>query len=275
MTDKVTKVKPKKKSLVLMQRDIWALVQLYLHRTISSSQLAKLCFPDISYETARKRLRRLQQAGFTGSASSGRMEGRGRPELIYFLTTAGAKALEQNRGISWETIPTGPPHTYHKEHFLRLVDVRLAMEEAEQSNLVSTLEFTTGREFWKELSGDLSNVEEQADATISFCYPGTEPIKILLEIDTGNFRQTRHWEPKIKAFLKTGFPIWVVTGSTPRIITLRKWTQPLLEEAGVGPGKCVFSVYTEIVERGIFGATWQRTDGSITDLRPKIADSQR
>lgn len=275
MTEKVTRVKPKKKSLVLMQRDIWALVQLYLHRTISSSQLAKLCFPDISYETARKRLRRLQQAGFTGSSSSGRMEGRGRPELIYFLTTAGAKALEQNRGISWETIPTGPPHTYHKEHFLRLVDVRLAMEDAEQSSLVNTLEFTTGREFWKELSGDLSNVEEQADATISFSYPGMEQIKILLEIDTGNFRQTRHWEPKIRAFLKTGFPIWVVTGSTPRIVTLRKWTQPLLDEAGVGPGKCVFSVYTEIVERGIFGATWQRTDGSITDLRPKIADGQR
>jgi len=272
MTDKMAKLKSKRKSLVLMQRDIWALVQLYLHRTISSSQLARLCFPDISYETARKRLRRLQQAGFTGSSSSGRMEGRGRPELIYFLTTAGAKALEQNRGISWETIPTGPPHTYHKEHFLRLVDVRLAMEDAEAKQSIHELEFTTGREFWKELAGDLTNLEEQADATIGFRYPGMEPLKVLLEIDTGNFRQTRHWEPKIKAFLKTGFPIWVVTGSAPRIITLRKWTQPLLEEAGVGPGKCVFTVYSELVERGIFGATWQRTDGSITDLRPKMAD---
>jgi DNA-binding PadR family transcriptional regulator len=272
MTDKLPRLKSKRKSLVLMQRDIWALVQLYLHRTISSSQLAKLCFPDISYETARKRLRRLQQAGFTGSSSSGRMEGRGRPELIYFLTNAGAKALEQHRGISWETVPTGPPHTYHKEHFLRLVDVRLALEEAESTKSVEELQFTTGREFWKELAGDITNLEEQADATICFKYPGMEPIKVLLEIDTGNFRQTRHWEPKIKAFLKTGYPIWVVTGSTPRIVTLRKWTQPLLEEAGVGPGKCVFTVYSELVERGIFGATWQRTDGSITDLRPRTAD---
>jgi DNA-binding PadR family transcriptional regulator len=272
MIDKSAKLKPRKKSLVLMQRDIWALVQLYLHRTVSSSQLARLCFPDISYETARKRLRRLQQAGFTGSASSGRMEGRGRPELIYFLTTAGAKALEQHRGISWDTIPTGPPHTYHKEHFLRLVDVRLAMEDAEQKSLIVDLEFTTGREFWKELSGDLDQLDEQADATISFRYPGMEPIKVLLEIDTGNFRQTRHWEPKIRAFLKTGFPVWVVTGSAPRIVTLRKWTQPLLEDAGVGPGKCVFTVYTDLVDRGIFGAAWQRTDGSYTDLRPKQID---
>ena len=84
MTDKTPRGKVRRKSLVLMQRDVLALVQLYLHRTISSSQLAKLCFPEISYETARKRLRRLQQAGFTGSSSSGRMEGRGRPELIYF-----------------------------------------------------------------------------------------------------------------------------------------------------------------------------------------------
>lgn len=271
MSDKVAKAKQKKRSLVLMQRDVWALVQLYLHRTISSSQLAVLCFPDISYETARKRLRRLQQAGYTGSSSSGRMEGRGRPELIYFLTTAGAKALEQHRGISWETIPTGPPHTYHKEHFLRLVDMRLAMEQAEKQGLIADLEWTTGREFWKELSGDLNALDEQADATMSFRYPSMDMIKVLLEIDTGNFRQTRHWEPKIKAFLKAGFPIWVVTGSATRIITLRKWTSPLLEEAGVGPGKCVFSVYNEIIEKGIFGAVWYRTDGTITDLRPKIA----
>ena len=266
--DKNGKLKGKKKSVVLMERDINALLELYLHRTISSSQLARLCFPDISYETARKRLRRLQQAGFTGASSSGRMEGRGRPELIYFLTASGARALEQTRGISWETIPTGPPHTYHKEHFLRLVDVRLAMEDAELANVISGLEFTTGREFWKELASDLTEAEEQADATISFAYAGMEPVRVLLEIDTGNFRQTRHWEPKIRAFLSTGYPIWVVTGSSPRILTLRKWTQPLLEEAQVGPGKCVFAVYTEIVEKGIYGAQWQRTDGSFTDLRP-------
>jgi DNA-binding PadR family transcriptional regulator len=275
MTDKVVRAKARKKNLVLMPRDISALIQLYLHRTVSSSQLARLCFADISYETARKRLRRLEQAGLTGFASSGRMEGRGRPELIYFLTTAGAKSLEQHRGISWEIIPTGPPHTYHKEHFLRLVDVRLAVEEAEHRGLIVDLEFTTGREFWKELSGDLTNLGEQADASITFSFPGSEPIKVLLEIDTGNFRQTKHWEPKIAAFLKTGYPIWVVTGSAPRIVTLRKWTQPLLEQAGVGPGKCVFCVYSDLVERGIFGATWQRTDGSTTDLRPKLAKGAR
>ena len=270
--DRLAKVKGKKKSVVLMSRDVEALLELYLHRTVSSSQLAKLCFPDISYETARKRMRRLQQSGFMGASSSGRMEGRGRPELIYFLTAAGARSLEQHRGISWETIPTGPPHTYHKEHFLRLVDVRLALREAETRGEISNLEFITGREFWKELASDVTGTEEQADATISFTYNNNldpSPVRILLEIDTGNFRQTRHWEPKIRAFLKTGYPIWVVTGSEPRILTLRKWTQPLLEEAQFGVGKCVFAVYGEIVDKGIFSAQWQRTDGSFSDLRPR------
>ncbi|MBY0357753.1 MAG: replication-relaxation family protein [Candidatus Obscuribacterales bacterium] len=277
MSEKPLKPRADKRNLVLMQRDVWTLIQLYLHRAISSSQLAKLCFADISYETARKRLRRLQQSGYTGCATSGRMEGRGRPELIYFLTAAGAKAIEQQRGIAWETIPTGPPHTYHKEHFLRLVDIRLSMEEAEKQGILRDLEWTTGREFGKELSESLNEADEQADATIGFRYApaDSEMIKVLLEMDTGNFRQTRHWEPKIRSFLKSGNPIWVITGSETRILTLRKWTASLLAEAGVGPGKCVFSIYSEIMERGIFGATWWRTDGSLTNLRPRVANTGR
>ena len=106
--DKDAKLKPKKKTLVLMQRDVMALVELYLHRTISSSQLARLCFPDISYETARKRLRRLQQSGFTGSSSSGRLEGRGRPELIYFLN--GCRS-ESSGAASWNLLGDCPDRT--------------------------------------------------------------------------------------------------------------------------------------------------------------------
>lgn len=89
--------------------------------------------------------------------------------LIYFLTASGARALEQTRGISWETIPTGPPHTYHKEHFLRLVDVRLAMEDAELAGVISGLEFTTGREFWKELASDLTEAERASRCHYFVC----------------------------------------------------------------------------------------------------------
>lgn len=54
-------------------------------------------------------------------------------------------------------------------------------------------------------------------------------------------------------------------------MTLQKWTQPLLDEAGVGPGKCVFAVYDDLINLGVFGAVWQRTDGSVTNLRPRSA----
>ncbi len=246
------------------------MVQLYLHRTISSTQLARLCFAEVSYETARKRLRKLQQGGLFGHASSERMEGRGRPELIYFLSAAGAKALGDERKINWQDIPTGVPHTYHKEHLLQLVDVRLALEDAQKKQLIADLEWNTGREFWKPANPLLQELPEQPDATISFRYPGTDPITVLLEIDTGNLRQTRHWEPKIKSFIKTGLPIWVFSSSEGRIGTLRKWTEPILASYGVGPGKCVFAVFDEILDKGIFASTWWRTDGSITDLKPKV-----
>ena len=269
------RAKQRKKNLILMQRDIASLEELYHHRTITSSQLARLCFPEISYETARKRLRRLQQSGFMGAGTSGRMEGRGRPELIYFLTTAGAKILEQHQGISWDTVPTGPPHLYHKEHFLRLVDIRLALEAAEKQGLIVGLQWSSGREFWRELSGKIDTLEEQSDATVQFAFPGQEPIRVLLEMDTGNFRQHRHWEPKIRSFLKLAHPIWVVTGALPRILTLRKWTAPLLSEASVGPEQCVFAVYSEIMHNGIFGARWHRTDGSGSNLQRHLKNQNQ
>ncbi len=263
------RAKTSKRNVVLTKRDIETLIQLYLHRAVGSSQLARLCFADVSFETARKRLRRLYQAGFTGSASSERMEGRGRPELVYFLTSAGAKSLAKHWGISWEAIPIGPPHTYHKEHFLRLVDLHLMLQDAQRNKLIQELEFFTGREFWHELSAEHEEAQNQADAAISFRYPGKEKIKVLLEIDSGNFRQIKHWEPKIKAFLQTGYPVWIISASVARITTLCNWTKPLLEKAKVGPGKCVFAMYDDILAHGVFGAIWQRTDGSITDLKLK------
>ncbi|MCW5824701.1 MAG: replication-relaxation family protein [Cyanobacteria bacterium TGS_CYA1] len=261
----------KKRNVVLMERDLTTLFEIFVHRTITSIQLAKLGFHDVSYETARKRIRRLQQAGFIGSATSGRMEySRGRPENIYFLTPLGAKALEQYRGISWNEIPTGMPHSYHKEHFLRLVDIRLLLMQAQLDGIITHFEFRTGREFWRELTKEEAIGSENADATITFQYNASQPeITVLLEMDTGNFRQTKHWEPKINSFLKTGLPIWVITGSAPRISKLQQWTQPLLEAGGAGAGKCVFAIFEDLMSAGFFGAVWQRTDGSITDLKPK------
>lgn len=253
-----------------MDRDVESLYQLYVHRTLTSGQLAQLTFRDNSYETARKRMRRLMQANLIGATSSERSEERGRPELIYYLTQHGANVLEQKHLIERREIPHGPAHTYHKEHFLKLADIRIALQEAEYSGQITNFSWLQGEDFavkWSKTHG--ATMTEYPDAAISFAYPKGQSMVILLELDTGNFRQTKHWEPKIVNFLFTGNPIWVVANSQNRIDTLCEWTLPLLKANEVGAGKCVFAVFSEIVEKGILSARWFRADGTVSELRPK------
>ncbi len=250
-------------------RDVFILTQLYLHRLVSSSQLAKLCFSKNSYETARKRLRRLQQAGYTSTTATGVLVGRGRIEQAYFLTAEGADALSRNSNIQRAIIPTGPPHSYHKEHLLRLVDMRLSLEEAKHNALITDLEWRPGRQFGSGLVTRSTSQQKQADAMISYRYSGSEQLTILLEVDTGNLRQTRHWEPKLKELLKFQLPVWVVAIDLARISVLRNWTAPLLIDAGLKPNQCIFTIYEEVMKRGFFKASWHGTDGSIMKLIPQ------
>lgn len=267
---KVSKIRAKKNGLVVMERDVEILYQLFLHRTLASGQLAKLGFGKVSYETARKRIRRLMQSNLIGCASSERSEERGRPELIYYLTQHGANVLEQKRSLHRLEIPVGPAHTYHKEHFLKLADIRISLQTAQAEGLIKNFAWLQGEDFANQWAdAHKAKLTEYPDAAISFAYPKGEKMVILLELDTGNFRQTKHWEPKIVNFLFTGNPIWVVANNESRIKTLQAWTLPLLQASGVGAGKCVFAVYSEIVEKGIFAARWLRADGSLSELRPK------
>lgn len=253
-----------------MDRDVESLFQLHVHRTLTSGQLARFSFGDISYETARKRMRRLMQSNLIGCASSERSEERGRPELIYYLTQHGANVLEQKRTIARREISVGPAHTYHKEHFLKLADICISLKDAEDAKQIQNFAWLQGEDFanqWSDKHG--ATLSELPDAAISFAYPKGEPMVILLELDTGNFRQTKNWEPKIVNFLFTGNPIWVVANNESRIATLSEWTLPLLKANGVGAGKCVFAVYSEIVDKGIMSARWFRADGTLSELRPK------
>lgn len=59
-----------KRRSILGPRDISVFYTLHLHPALSLKQLAELCFSDVSYETARKRLRRLHQSGYMGAKKS-------------------------------------------------------------------------------------------------------------------------------------------------------------------------------------------------------------
>ncbi len=100
-----------KKRLVLGERDIGVLNAIHLHGALNSRQLAKLCFAEASFETVRKRLRKLHQAGYLGATATDNKEEKGRPEHLYFLAALAASALANSKNISEQSIVVGLPNT--------------------------------------------------------------------------------------------------------------------------------------------------------------------
>ena len=128
-----------KRRSILGPRDISVFYTLHLHPALSLKQLAELCFSDISYETARKRLRRLHQSGYMGAKTVERNSEKGRPERLYFLNAKAAKALAENRDILENTISIGAPNTKHQEYLTRLAQLHLAWQKtAEKKNFLIT-----------------------------------------------------------------------------------------------------------------------------------------
>lgn len=111
-------------------------------------------------------------------------------------------------------------------------------------------------------NNNLIKANENADATISFTSRDSEKQTILVVLETGNLRPTRHWTPKMTALLKTGLPILIVTTTRHRLDTLRKWTLPLLEEFSLTHERCMFMVYEEIIRYGFLSISAYSTTGN-------------
>jgi hypothetical protein len=266
-----------------MQRDIEALQQLYLHRAMSSRQFAALGFHNCGYETARKRVRKLIKYGYLGVTSRRHSLGRGRPEQIYFVTETGAEALKASPHPVVESVATGLPHSYLKDHCLKVAEIHLALYRAQQEGIVHNLQWTAG---WQLQSN--GSQSDRPDAVVSFetVVPGsrhnhatagdlTQKVTAAIIIDTGNLRQTRHWEPKLHFLLGTVPTIWIITSTTIRILTLRKWTLPVIDAYGAEPRHCVFSVYDDLMDSSIFNARWVDVHGNVASpiATPSYCDS--
>jgi DNA-binding PadR family transcriptional regulator len=247
-----------KKTLTLMRRDIEALQQLSLHRAMTSSQFAALCFHNCGYETARKRVRKLMQHGYLGVTSRRHSQGRGRPEQLYFITETGAAALKEKFGTAEDSAISGVPHPYLKDHCLRVAEIHLAMLKAEKAGIIKELEWTAG---WQLCADRNENQSDKPDAIVRF-KTKREHKKVAIIVDTGNLRQTRHWEPKLHFLLKTVPEVWIITGNTARILTLRKWSLPIMETYGVEPVHCIFAVCEDLVNEGMFHARWVDVHGN-------------
>lgn len=121
-----------KRRSILGPRDISVFYTLHLHPALSLKQLAELCFSDVSYETARKRLRRLHQSGYMEAKTIQHNLDKGRPERLYFLNAKAAKALSENKDILENSIATGAPNTKHQEYLTRLARLHLAWQKQQK-----------------------------------------------------------------------------------------------------------------------------------------------
>ena len=251
-----------KRRSVLGPRDISVFYMLQLHPALSLKQLAELCFDDVSYETARKRLRRLHQSGYMGAKTINRKEDKGRPERVYFLNAKAAQALANSKNIPEKAIAIGAPNIKHQEYLLRLAQLHLAWQQTAKKEKWLSHTFITKRTLKTLEQSSSSLAKENADATISFTNKGGEKQTILLVLETGNLRPTRHWIPKITALLKTNLPILIITTTRHRLDTLRKWTLPMLEQAGLAHDRCLFMQYDEIIKYGFLSICAYSTTGS-------------
>ncbi len=249
-----------KQHSILGPRDISVFYTLYLHPALSLKQLAALCFPEVSYETARKRLRRLHQSGYMAARTVEHNPEKGRPERIYFLNTKAAKVLADKKDILEKSISTSAPNMKHQEYLMRLAQLHLAWEKTVKKEKLFNHGFITRRAL--NNNETLLRANENADATISFTNKEGEKQTILLVLETGNLRPTRHWTPKMNTLLKTSLPILIVTISRDRLDTLRKWTLPILQEFGLSPDRCMFMVYEEIIRYGFLSISAYSTTGS-------------
>jgi predicted ArsR family transcriptional regulator len=249
-----------KQSSILGPRDISVFHTLYLHPALTLKHLAELCFADVSFETARKRLRRLHQSGYMHSKITERHLEKGRPESIYFLNQKAAKALAENKGIPESIIPIGAPNIMHQDYLTRLAQLHLAWDKTVKKENLSNHDFITKRALTN--NDNLSKSNENADAIISFAKKDGQKQTLLLILETGNLRPTRHWTPKITALLKSECPILIVTIDRHRLDTLRKWTLPILEEFAIPTERCMFMVYEEIIRYGFLAISAYSTTGN-------------
>lgn len=107
----------------LTARDRRVLIKLAAARWLTTTQIASLCFPGVTVEMARRRLRLLAEEQYTVSRQATQMS-----EALHTLGTKGKEWLVTRgwqRPIRLERVPPT-----HLEHFLGINDTRVAVERS-------------------------------------------------------------------------------------------------------------------------------------------------
>src|SRR5437899_6821594 len=202
-------------NLRLSERDLRVLAKCAVSKWLTTSQLQRLYFPDVTPDAARKSLRRLSHAEYLISFRENPMA-----EALYAIGPK-AKALLATKGLEVELCRTPPGQV---EHLIGINDVRIAVE-AEPSRVAYFFAFWELTQFqWEHAL--------IPDAVFALKHPHRRTF--LMEYDRGN--ETR--EQLSRKFLAygqglSGFPfdvVVLVTDTPERLVTVRRhcaivWSQ--------------------------------------------------
>ena len=253
------------KNILLTPRDLNALLEVSRHKMLTSMQLAKLCYPDISYETSRKRLRRLHQANILGSTNLNDVKTRGRPDLIYFLTPTGKKHIEPY--IKKSLINFGLKNIYQRDIFIKIADIRLALIEANKVGIIQNVQFYDYKEYINKNPNYICDTKITCDAIVTFTQKSNKSYIIALKCDTGNLRLNKHFKPLFEYFSINNLNAWFICPSWDRINQLINDCFPKLSSGNQGYSNILFTTINEFTDKQIKQSILKKFTGELTNFK--------
>lgn len=225
------------------QRDQKLLANLAAARWLTTRQVKALCFPQVSIEMARRRLRILASGGFVHSCRINRMA-----EALHSLGANGRRVLVAGGWAEEIRLERKPPKNI--EHFLGINDIRVAVERSARSEEIPLNFFFA---YW-ELLHQGWEFRIIPDAACQFVHLGKERTA-LFEYDRGEESPGYIIRTKFKPYAEglDGFPfsrVLMVVETERRRNQLENYTAKHLS---LDSGKFFF------ITREVLGHSWSLT----------------
>lgn len=200
------------------ERDQKLLAGLAAARWLTTQQVKSLCFPEVTIEMARRRLRLLASESFVHSWRVNRMA-----EALHSLGANGRRLLVASGWAEEIRLERKPPKNL--EHFLGINEIRIAIERSAQSEGIELGFFFA---YWELLQQGWA-FRIIPDAACQFTCRGKE-MTLLFEYDRGEEAPGYIIRTKFKPYAQglDGFPfsrVLMVVETERRLTQLRKYTE--------------------------------------------------
>jgi hypothetical protein len=200
----------------LTARDAKVLTTGAAARWVTTAQMHAMCFPEVSIEVARRRLRLLRKDGYLFSYRASRMA-----ETLHSLGPRGKEALIKRGWQSAIRLERKPPKNL--EHFLGINDIRVAVERSARREGIKVEFFFA---YWELLQRGWA-LPLIPDAVCQFARDGKE-LTVLFEYDRGEESPGYLIRTKFKPYGRglDGFPfskVVVVIETRQRLGQLREY----------------------------------------------------